>query len=83
MNTSISNHRIVHVLQLNSSHVMHCSGFQPPEFIDKGEISEKFDIFSLGVIIIKIVSGPEGYPKCQYMPSEEFIDQVRNDVSFE
>lgn len=52
-------------------------GFQPPEFIDKGEISEKFDIFSLGVIIIKIVSGPEGYPKCQYMPSEEFIDQVK------
>ena len=53
---------------------MHCSGYQPPEYIDNGEISGKFDIFSLGVIIIKIVSGPKGYPNC--------LDQVRNDISF-
>lgn len=59
---------------------MQCSGYQPPEYIDKGEISGKFDIFSLGVIIIRIVSGPESYPKCLYMPSDEFIDQVRNNI---
>ncbi|XP_039776668.1 putative cysteine-rich receptor-like protein kinase 12 isoform X2 [Panicum virgatum] len=46
-------------------------GYQPPEYIDKGEISGKFDIFSLGVIIIKIVSGPKGYPNC--------LDQVKRD----
>ena len=51
---------------------MPCSGYQPPEYIDKGEISGKFDIFSLGVIIIKIVSGSKGYPNC--------LDQVRNDL---
>ncbi|XP_039824095.1 putative disease resistance protein RGA1 isoform X3 [Panicum virgatum] len=44
-------------------------GYQPPEYIDKGEISGKFDIFSLGVMIIKIVSGPKGYPNC--------VDQVQ------
>jgi len=46
-------------------------GYQPPEYIDKGEISGKFDIFSLGVVIIKIVSGPNGYPNC--------LDQVQRD----
>ena len=53
---------------------MLCSGYQPPGHIDKGEISGKFDIFSLGVVIIKIVSGPNGYPNC--------LDQVRNHISF-
>ncbi|KAG2557098.1 hypothetical protein PVAP13_8NG091500 [Panicum virgatum] len=50
-------------------------GYQPPEYIDTGEISRKFDIFSLGVIMIRIVSGPEGYPKCLDMSSDKFIDQ--------
>ncbi|PVH35194.1 hypothetical protein PAHAL_7G123400 [Panicum hallii] len=51
-------------------------GYQPPEYIDRGEISEKFDIFSLGVVIIRIVSGLEGYSKHLDMPSDEFIDLV-------
>ncbi|XP_039776656.1 disease resistance protein RGA2-like isoform X4 [Panicum virgatum] len=54
-------------------------GYQPPEYIDKGEISGKFDIFSLGVVIIKIVSGPEGYPKCLDISTDEFIDQIQRD----
>jgi len=53
---------------------VHCSGYQPPEYIDNGEISGKFDIFSLGVVIIKVVSGLKGNPNC--------LDQVRNDISF-
>ncbi|CAL5048395.1 unnamed protein product [Urochloa decumbens] len=53
-------------------------GYQPPEYIDRGEISGKFDIFSLGIIMIRIVSGSKGYPKCLDMPSDEFIDQVQN-----
>jgi serine/threonine protein kinase len=61
---------------------MQCSGYQPPEYIDRGEISEKFDIFSLGVVIIKIVSGPERYKKCADMRGQEFIDLVRNCLSF-
>ncbi|OEL20857.1 putative disease resistance protein RGA4 [Dichanthelium oligosanthes] len=49
-------------------------GYQPPEYIERGEISKKFDIFSLGVVMIRIVSGPEGFSKCQNMPYDEFID---------
>jgi hypothetical protein len=64
----------------NSLHV--CSGYQPPEYIDKREISGKFDIFSLGAVIKRIVSRPMGYPECSdNTSSDEFIDQVRNDMS--
>jgi len=66
----------------NWSRVMQCRGYQPPEYIDRGEISEKFDIFSLGVIMIRIVSGPKGYTKCLDMSSDKFIDQVRNDIAY-
>ncbi|XP_037419330.1 putative cysteine-rich receptor-like protein kinase 12 [Triticum dicoccoides] len=44
----------------------------PPEFIERGKITPKFDIFSLGVIIIKIIAGPDGYSKFADMSSEEF-----------
>ncbi|CAN6247996.1 unnamed protein product [Urochloa humidicola] len=53
-------------------------GYQPPEYIESGQISEKFDIFSLGVVIMRIISGPEGYPKCRDMASHEFIDQIQS-----
>ena len=60
-----------------------CSGYQPPEYIDRGEISGKFDIFSLGVVIIKIVSGPEGRSIHPDMPKDKFIDLVRHDISLQ
>lgn len=49
----------------------------PPEYIKQGKISEKFDVFSLGVIIIGIMTGPEGYSKQSDMSSQDFIEQVR------
>jgi len=61
----------------NWLHVMQCRGYQPPEYIDRGEISGKFDIFSLGVVMLMIVSGPGGYYKCLDMSSDEFIDNVQ------
>jgi serine/threonine protein kinase len=60
---------------------MQCSGYQPPEYIHRGEISGKFDIFSLGAVMIRIVSGPMGYPESSDVSSYEYIDQVRNDTS--
>ncbi|KAL6880343.1 hypothetical protein ACP4OV_011908 [Aristida adscensionis] len=51
-------------------------GYMPPEFIQKGKISEKFDVFSLGVIIIKIVAGQDGYSKHSDMSSQDFIELV-------
>ncbi|CAL4984856.1 unnamed protein product [Urochloa decumbens] len=54
-------------------------GYQPPEYIDKGEISGMFDIFSLGTIMIQIVSGRKDYSECLDMSSDEFTNQVRID----
>lgn len=36
-------------------------GYWPPEYIKHQIISEEFDIFSLGVLIVKIMVGPESY----------------------
>ena len=59
--------------------LIQCSDYQPPEYIDKGEISKKFDIFSLGVIMIMIVSGPDSI--YEDMSNEKIIDIVRTRTS--
>ena len=38
-----------------------CRGYTPPEYVDKQEISPKFDVFSLGVVIIHIMAGRKNY----------------------
>ncbi|KAM3393342.1 hypothetical protein ACQJBY_014167 [Aegilops geniculata] len=51
-------------------------GYMPPEYIDSGCISNKYDIFSLGVIIIRIMAGNKGYFRCSEMALKECIDFV-------
>lgn len=51
-------------------------GYLPPEFINQHVISNKLDIFSLGVVVIKIMTGPKGYFQSAEMSSQEFIDHV-------
>ncbi|XBI24922.1 hypothetical protein VPH35_049936 [Triticum aestivum] len=51
-------------------------GYMPPEYIDRFKITQKFDVFSLGVIIIQVMAGREGYSQCGDMSSQEFIDVV-------
>ena len=51
-------------------------GYLPPEFINQNIISNKLDIFSLGVVIIKIVAGPTGYSRSAEMTSEQFAEIV-------
>lgn len=56
-------------------------GYMPPEYIHRKEISQKFDIFSLGVIMIHIIAGHEGNQEHPYMPPQEFIERVsKNDL---
>ncbi|KAF7074947.1 hypothetical protein CFC21_079756 [Triticum aestivum] len=52
-------------------------GYLPPEYIRNYLISSKFDIFSLGVVIIKIMAGRAGYYKSAEMSSHEFINVVQ------
>ncbi|KAL6870839.1 hypothetical protein ACP4OV_014687 [Aristida adscensionis] len=51
-------------------------GYLPPEYIERNIISNKFDIFSLGVVIIKIMTGPTGYSKSAEMSAQQFIELV-------
>ncbi|CAM0878530.1 unnamed protein product [Alopecurus aequalis] len=50
--------------------------YMPPEYVNSGQISSKFDVFSLGVIMIQVIAGREGYYKCTDMNSQEFIHHV-------
>ncbi|KAG2548827.1 hypothetical protein PVAP13_9KG201100 [Panicum virgatum] len=56
-------------------------GYMSPEYINKGIVSTKSDIFSLGVIIIEIVTGHRDYPDDTGTPSEEFIEIVLHNWS--
>ncbi|KAI4985455.1 hypothetical protein ZWY2020_018085 [Hordeum vulgare] len=55
-----------------------CKGteaYMPPEYLLEHKISEKNDIFSLGVIIIEIMSGQGSYSNAN-MSSQEFSEHV-------
>ncbi|KAE8768358.1 Cysteine-rich receptor-like protein kinase 26 [Hordeum vulgare] len=52
-------------------------GYLPPEYIYYNLISNKFDIFSMGVIIMKIMAGRAGYFNSADMSSEEFTNVVQ------
>ena len=49
----------------------------PPEYIEQNLVSRKFDIFTLGVVMIRIMIGYDGYYKKADMSPQEFIDLVR------
>ncbi|KAL6639788.1 hypothetical protein ACP70R_022610 [Stipagrostis hirtigluma subsp. patula] len=51
-------------------------GYTPPEYIDRKMISKKFDIFSLGVVMIKIIAGRAGYSKSFEMSPQLFLELV-------
>jgi len=50
----------------------------PPEYIDEFAISKKFDVYSLGDIIIRIMDGKNGHSHFSEMGAEKFIQNVRN-----
>ena len=47
-----------------------------PEYLNRGIISKELDIFSLGVIIIEIITGDKNYPDKVETSSQEFIEHV-------
>ncbi|KAL6846930.1 hypothetical protein ACP4OV_022783 [Aristida adscensionis] len=51
-------------------------GYMAPEYISRGIITKKLDIFSLGVIIIEIITGHKDYPNESESSSQKFIDHV-------
>jgi serine/threonine protein kinase len=51
-----------------------CRVYLSPEFKQNGMISKKLDIYSLGLIIIEIISGKRIYCDNIGTPNEEFIE---------
>lgn len=51
-------------------------GYMPPEYIDSADISKKFDVFSLGSIIIRILDGKAFNSRYSYMDGQQFIKHV-------
>jgi serine/threonine protein kinase len=51
-------------------------GYMPPEYL-RGIITPMFDIFSLGVIIMEVITGHREYPY-DIRTSSEFVELVRN-----
>ncbi|XP_037482822.1 protein STRUBBELIG-RECEPTOR FAMILY 7-like [Triticum dicoccoides] len=54
------------------------SGYMPPEFIDNLIVSNKFDMFSLGIIMLKMMAGNKDYhPADLGLSHIQFIELVR------
>lgn len=49
----------------------------PPEYLLQGIVTPKSDIFSLGVIIMEVITGHRDYPYDITTSSKCFIDDVR------
>ena len=48
----------------------------PPEFGKSGHISSKYDVFSLGVLIINVMDGNRGLTRYREMRTEQFVNHV-------
>jgi serine/threonine protein kinase len=48
-----------------------------PEYMANGLITTKSDTFSLGVIIIELMTGRREYPQSNERPYDHFIENVR------
>ncbi|KAM3393313.1 hypothetical protein ACQJBY_014145 [Aegilops geniculata] len=69
--------RIVDSEKSHETEFMHGThGYMPPEYTDSGIISNKFDVFSLGNIIIRMMDGNRGPNRYSEMSSNLFIEHV-------
>lgn len=54
----------------------------PPEYINFQIISKEYDISSLGVIMVKIIVGPEEYFRIDDIGPAKFRELVRKLIKF-
>ena len=53
----------------------------PPEYMHQGMITRGVDIYSLGVIVGKIMAGHEGYSSIAELMKKSFIEHVSIPIS--
>jgi serine/threonine protein kinase len=56
-------------------------GYIAPEYFTRGEISRKSDIFSLGVLILEIVTGLKVSSNSEDISSNKLVENVRQKYS--
>jgi len=52
-------------------------GYMAPEYLYRGEISTRSDIYSLGVLIMEITTGQKNSSHDKDMSGRDFVDQAR------
>jgi hypothetical protein len=52
----------------------------PPEYVGNKIRSTKFDIFSLGVVLLEIMAGPTARTRIGDMPPKKFTGLVRKSM---
>ena len=52
-------------------------GYMAPEYLYRGEISTRSDIYSLGVVIMEITTGEKNFSGKQDMSARDFVDKAR------
>ncbi|KAJ1274749.1 hypothetical protein BS78_05G085100 [Paspalum vaginatum] len=60
-----------------TENLMGSIGYMAPEYWDRGEISTKSDIYSLGILILEIVTGKKNHQVMGNKSGEHFIEDVR------
>jgi disease resistance protein RPM1 len=48
-----------------------------PEYLYRGEISTRSDIYSLGVVIMEITTGEKNFSGKKDMSARDFVDKAR------
>ncbi|XP_066339833.1 cysteine-rich receptor-like protein kinase 25 [Miscanthus floridulus] len=63
--------------RINTINVVGAKGYMAPEYLYRGEISTRSDIYSLGVLIMEITTGQKNSSHDKDMSGRDFVDQVR------
>lgn len=64
--------------RINTINVVGAKGYMAPEYLYRGEISTRSDIYSLGILIIEITTGEKNRSNDDKdMSARSFVDQVR------
>ncbi|KAK3146819.1 hypothetical protein QOZ80_3BG0272570 [Eleusine coracana subsp. coracana] len=62
--------------RMNTINVMGKNGYMAPEYLYRGEISSKSDIYSLGMLIIEITTGEKNNADVEDRCARKFVEKV-------
>ncbi|CAO2148435.1 unnamed protein product [Urochloa humidicola] len=64
--------------RINTINVVGKKGYMAPEYLYRGEISTRSDIYSLGIVIMEITTGERNSLNDKDMSARDFVDKVRD-----